>query len=393
MNESPKYQVPLKDESLYNAKKIALHLGLFLLTLLSTTLTGAEYMYASTFAGVLLPEGSEALGWAAFWAGLQYSVPFLLILTVHEFGHFFAARYHRVKVTLPYYLPFYIPGLPQFGTFGAVIKIKEALRSRRILFDVGVAGPLAGFVVALGVLCYGFTHLPPPSYVFNAHPEWAKYGDDYAKYVYQELGPQMMMSTNLLFELLKTLLVEDTSLLPPPQEMMHYPFLLAGYFACFFTAINLLPIGQLDGGHILYGLAGKKGHRLLSPLFFILLLFWGGLGTLSLFDDLQTLIWGIPVYVFFLYYLMERMYDDKITVLVIATAIFLVQFVVKSYLPTLEGFRGWLFFGLLLGRFMGVHHPESPDDTPLDTKRKVLGWISIIVFILCFAPVPFDVGE
>lgn len=367
-------------------KTAVIHILLFVVTLITTTLAGAEYIHANSFFF-----SKEPLGLTEFWSGLQYSLPFLAILSFHEFGHYFTALYYNLKVTLPYYLPFWIPGMPQFGTFGAVIRIKSPIRSRKVYFDVGVAGPLAGFIIALLVLCYGFTHLPPPEYIFSIHPEWAKYGLDYPKHVYKDMEMQISMNTNLLFEILKATLVDDTSKIPPVQEMMHYPFLLAGYFACFFTALNLIPIGQLDGGHILYGLIGKKGHEVVSPLLFCGLLFWGGLGMLSLYDTTESLLWNIPMYVFFLYYLLERAIPSKVWALIIALSIFLLQFVIKSYWPEVDGFRGWLFFGFLLGRVLGVHHPPVEDDKPLSMGRKLIGWLSLIVFILCFSPVPFIV--
>lgn len=146
-------------------KRIFLQVGLFLLTFITTTLAGAEWIHGWLFLWV-----PEPLGWNAFTDGLSYSIPFLLILTTHEFGHYFMARYHKVKVSLPYYFPFWLGflGLMSIGTFGAFIRIRERLRSVAQTFDIGIAGPLAGFVVALGVLFYGFTHLPPKEHILKS---------------------------------------------------------------------------------------------------------------------------------------------------------------------------------------------------------------------------------
>ena len=119
--------------------------------------------------------------WEDFLNGTKFSIPFLLILTVHEFGHYFTAKYHNVKSSLPYYIP--LPPLPGFpsviGTLGAVIRLRSKVISNVHHFDIGLAGPLAGFIVALVILFYGFTHLPEPEYVFQFHPEYQELGLDY----------------------------------------------------------------------------------------------------------------------------------------------------------------------------------------------------------------------
>ena len=251
-------------------KRVLLHIGLFAITFLSTTLSGAEWM--SGKALLYVPDEST-ISWADFWQGLHYSVPFLGILTVHEFGHYFVARQYKLNVTLPFYIPLWLGFIGQsinIGTMGAFIKIRTPISSRKEFFDVGIAGPLAGLVVAIGVLYYGFTHLPPPEYIFQIHPEYQQYGLDYANHVYEKTkGGNLILGTNLVFEFFKTYVVENPALLPNEHEIMHYPYLLAGYLALFFTALNLMPIGQLDGGHIVYGLLGAKGHRWVAfSLFF-----------------------------------------------------------------------------------------------------------------------------
>jgi len=280
-------------------KTYSIHLGLFLLVLLTTTLAGAEW---TSLKYIFIPE-TEFTG-QDFLDALAFSIPFIGILTVHEFGHYFVAKWHKVKVSLPYYLPFWfgflplfgLPPMPSIGTVGAFIKLQAKKTSRKQIFDIGVAGPLAGFIVALGVLYYGFTHLPPPEYVFKVHPEWIEYGLDYEKYVYQENGFNFRLGTNLLFMFFEEYVVQDKALIPNAYEMMHYPWLFAGYLALFFTALNLLPIGQLDGGHILYGLVGYRQNRRISALLFLVFVFYAGLGLLTPFDDINELAWQIPLY-------------------------------------------------------------------------------------------------
>ncbi|MFP4088793.1 MAG: site-2 protease family protein, partial [Cyclobacteriaceae bacterium] len=133
-------------------KSLLLHISLFVITFVTTTLAGAEWQF-SRF--LFLKE--SPLTWEYFLKGFAFSVPLLGFLTVHEFGHYFTAKWHKVRVTLPYYLPLWLGFLflPSIGTAGAVIRIKDQVKSRQKYFDIGVAGPLAGFVVALGILYYG----------------------------------------------------------------------------------------------------------------------------------------------------------------------------------------------------------------------------------------------
>jgi len=146
----------------------------------------------------------EDYHWSDFTAGFAFSIPFLSFLTLHEFGHYFVARYNKIKTTLPYYLPFWLGFLPapSIGSFGAVIQIKQQIQSRRQYFDIGIAGPIAGFVAGLIILFYGFTHLPPAEYIFEIHPEYQQYGLDYAEYTYgsarEDQGLAFVMGSNLL---------------------------------------------------------------------------------------------------------------------------------------------------------------------------------------------------
>ncbi len=373
-----------------------IHSGLFLLTLITTTLSGAEWMYG----GIFLPiEGVHPLGWPEFWQGLNFSLPFLLVLTVHEFGHYFVAKANYVRVTLPFYIPIWFGGLSQgIGTMGAFIRIKDVIRSRTKFFDIGIAGPLAGFVVALGLLWYGFTHLPPADYIFTIHPEYKKWGLRYGEFAYLNQPPGGMtisFGDNLLFWFFKTY-VADPARLPHPFEMIHYPYLLAGFLSLFFTALNLLPIGQLDGGHVLYGLIGKRWFGRVAPVLYGAFLFYAGLGMyrpeeFAIANDelFGQKLFGLLLYVGFLYICLFRITENRLTTLLLALSITVGQLVVVWWQPGWDGYSGFLVFAFILGRFLGVAHPDTEFDEPLTTSRQVLGWIALLVFILCASPKPF----
>ena len=363
----------------------AVHLGLFVLTLLTTTL-----------AGVVLTRGTVDLLPLGFWAfpaapqpgewarGLAFAGPFLGVLTVHEFGHYFVARANRVRTSLPYYVPFPM-GL---GTFGAIIRIRERIFSRREFFDIGLAGPLAGFVAAVGLLAYGFTHLPPLAYLFSIHPEYARYGADYARHVYPPGPAGLELARPLLYRALEALLA-DPARVPHPNELMHYPLLLAGALSLFFTALNLLPLGQLDGGHILYGLLGPVRSNRLMPWLFTGFIFYAGLGLFTVRTDWQTWAYGAPVYAAYLALIFWRVRPRPWQGLLLAAGIWAAQVAAASYWPGLGGNPGWLVFGLLLGRLTGIYHPPAPDERPLSTGRRLLGWLMLVIFVLCFTSSPF----
>jgi membrane-associated protease RseP (regulator of RpoE activity) len=377
-----------------------LHLLLFGLTVVCTTFAGAEWIYGK---GLWMDNPTLRLEWRHWVGGLHYSVPFLLILTVHEFGHYFTARYYRLKVSLPFYIPFWLGflGVPSFslGTMGAFIRIREAIQSRQVFFDVGLAGPLAGFVVAVAVLWYGFANLPPADYIFQFHPEYRQFGVKFYEKAYQNLpeGSLILLGDNLLFWFFREV-VADPARVPHPNEMIHYPYLMAGYLALFFTALNLVPIGQLDGGHILYGLIGAKRHRAVSAALFVGFIFYAGLGLFSPHPPAPgTLpegvgpnadLYSVPFYLLFLYLVFSRVVPSRTTVLLLALGVFAGQYLTSFLFPQAEGYQGWLLFGLLLGRFLGIYHPPTPDDQPLNRKRKWLGWLALLIFVLCFSPQP-----
>ncbi|MBS0000775.1 MAG: site-2 protease family protein [Cyclobacteriaceae bacterium] len=359
---------------------------LFLLTLITTTIAGAEWMY-----GRPLMYFEPALSFGEVLSGLEFSLPFLAILTVHEFGHYLTARYYQVKVTLPYYIPLWLgfAGIPlTIGTMGAFIRIKEPIKSRLEYFDIGIAGPLAGFIIALFVLHYGFTHLPPADHIYTIHPEYEEYGADYADHFYNDEN-SFYLGDNLTFWFFRNYVAPDPSLVPNAYEIIHYPWLFAGFLALFFTALNLLPIGQLDGGHALYGLFGLEKHSKISTVMFILLLFYAGLGLVTPFDPLEDLLLYIPLYIGFLFIVMRSMRVTNRTRLLLASAIFTAQFITVLFFPALKGYTGWLVFAFIIGRFLGVYHPPALMDQPLSPPRKVLGWITLIVFVISFSPRPF----
>lgn len=372
-------------------RRILLHASLFVATFVCTTIAGAQWAYGRNVF-------SADYTWEDFTSGLAFSVPLLLVLTVHEFGHYFVAIFHKVKTSLPYYIP--IPPIPYFpfniGTMGAVIRLRTRPVSNVQSFDIGVAGPLAGFIVAVIILFYGFITLPPPEYIYQFHPEYEQFGPDYAKVVYsdsymKEHGPvlDIAIGTNLMFWIFENT-VADPARVPNPHELMHYPWLLACYIALFVTCLNLLPIGQLDGGHVVYGLFGFKTHRIIARVFFLALMFYAGLGLSYINPALphSNLLPGIAGYLLFLFLafrgLMMPLKDTVMYVLLMFAA----QFSLMVFVPGIQGYEGWLLFAFLLGRFIGVEHPPSEIEQPLNSGRVAIGWIALLIFILCFSPAP-----
>lgn len=368
-------------------KSALIHTALFVATFVTATLAGAEWTYGRS---VFMPDYT----WSDFFSGLPYSVSFLFILTVHEFGHYFTARYYSINTSLPYYIP--LPPLPFFlGTLGALIRIRDQVRSKQQHFDIGIAGPLAGFIAALGILWYGFTHLPPPEYIFQFHPEYEQYGLDYAQYVYQpglmkEGTADVIVGKNLLFLFFEKF-VADPVRLPNVHEIMHYPLLFAGFLSLVFTSVNLLPIGQLDGGHVLYGLIGYERHRKAAAFIYVFFLFFAGLGYISPAEPTEELLWRIPLFIGFNYLCLTGLKASKVNTLMYALGIFAVQYLLVTTFAGLHGYSGWLLFVFLIGRFVGVAHPPSEIEEPLDDTRKILGWLALLIFVLCFTPNPLEV--
>lgn len=394
-----------------------IQLVLFFLTIITTTFAGAEWTIGKfLFFGMT---------WDDFLFGFQFSIPFLLILTVHEFGHYLTARYHKISVTLPYYIPMWFGfiGMASIGTMGAFIRIKENILSRTKYFDVGVSGPVAGFVVAVFMLIYGFTHLPETEYIYEIHPEYEVFGENFEERMLgldtiilkKDLNPDRMayetlsdtidtsregsvfFGDNILMNLGRTYLALDDRYVPSSRELMHYPILLAAYLAFFFTALNLLPIGQLDGGHVLFGLFGSKNHATISRILFTAFLFYAGLGWVTTADLIDTsgesifsFIISIGAYLFIVYWCAFSIFKENRDRLLYATVLLTVQFFVSSIFKV-EGYSGWLLFSLIIGRFIGVDHPPVVDNSPLTTGRKILGWVALIIFVLSFSPQPLVV--
>ncbi|MBN7811879.1 site-2 protease family protein [Algoriphagus sp. H41] len=366
---------------MYKPKEYLIHGLLFLLTLITATLAGGEWIYSRFVIG----EGESALTWEYFTKSLAFSIPFIGILLVHELGHLFTSLYHKVKCSLPYFIPawFGFIGGPSIGTFGAIIRMKGFVNSRKKFFDIGVAGPLAGFVVAVGVLWYGFVTLPPAEYIYSIHPEYAD--PNFAGY--EEGTIDFELGKNLLFWGMGELLAEPDRM-PAMSEVIHYPVLFAGYLALFFTALNLLPIGQLDGGHVVFGLFPKY-HRQISIGVFSLFLAYAGVGVIQPGMALDELMIRIPLYVGFLYICYSRTDFTTQTKLTLALSLAAGQYVLAFFRPDWDGYQGWLFFAFLLGRVMGLKHPEVSGLRELDWKRKCVGWLAILIFAICFSPKPF----
>lgn len=323
---NPSYAVGYNQPEQPKPKKrfgIWLNILLFVITLFTTTMAGAAWLNRD-------PYDIENLKF-----GVLYSILLLFFLSSHEFGHYFAAKYHKVRVTLPYYIPFPL-FLNPFGTMGAVIRMQSPTRSRKALFDIGIAGPIAGFIVAFAFLVYGMTHLPPFEYIFTIHPEYKATGVPVAGFSF---GP------NLLYWTLGKLLTSSPNVfLPPMNEMYHYPFLCVGWFGLLVTALNLLPVGQLDGGHITYALFGRT-HRIIARTFFAITLLMGLVGMLQ-FAGIKFL---------------------------------------EGY-----GLGSWFMWSLLIFFVIRVDHPPIYDPEPLGTGRKLLGAFALFMFAASFTPVPFN---
>jgi len=308
----------------------SLHIGLFLITFVTTTIAGVEWT-----TGTMGPYEFEILA-----KGLPYSFSILFMLGVHEFGHYFAALYHKVKATFPYFIPFPpIPGFFHFGTLGAVIKTRTPVKNNKAMFDIGIAGPLAGFVACLILLVYGFLNLPGEEYILQIHP-------DYFTPEYGEGALSLEFGDTILFAALRELLTSPDQFIPPMSEIYHYPFLCVGWFGLFVTAMNMIPVGQLDGGHIVYSMFGEKIHEVIAS---ISMLFLFGFGSLGLFSSLMDL-------------------DNSI------------------------GWTGWLFWGFVLYFFIKVKHPPVQNFEKLSKGRMILGYVSLIVLLLSFSPMPFIVS-
>lgn len=236
--------------------------------------------------------------------GLMYSFPILSILVAHEMGHYLASRKYGVRSSLPYFIPF---PLPPFGTLGAVIRTKSPIPHRKALFDIGSWGPLFGLALAIPAVVVGL--------LLSEVVDVSKLPDH-----------STSLGNSPLLSLLQRICLGD---LPPGTDVVLHPIAYAGWVGLFITSLNLLPTGQLDGGHIIYALFGSH-----SKIIFRLTL----LGI-----TLICLIYNL----------------------------------------------GWLLLVIILF-FIGYKHPPPLDDqTPLDWRRKVIGGLAFLIFFTAFTPVPF----
>ncbi len=307
-----------------------IHLALFIITFITTVIAGAEWS-----SGTLGPYEFSELR-----LGLPYAISALLFLSFHEFGHYFAAKYHNVKTTLPYYIPFPpIPGFFNFGTMGAVIRTRSEIKSNKAMFDIGIAGPIAGFIACLSILIYGFTNLPGEEYILAIHPDYftEEYGQNVINF---EFGD------TILFMVMRKIFTTPDQFVPPMSEVYHYPYLCVGWFGLFVTAMNMVPVGQLDGGHIVYSMFGEKKQEAISGITMLLLIALGVLGTLDAFLELNFHF----------------------------------------------GWSGWLFWSLILYFFIKVKHPPVRDFKPLNKSRLILGYFSLVILLLSFSPSPFVIS-
>ncbi len=390
-----------------NFRVYAIHLGLFLITIVTTTIAGAEHVTGKIFAGWGMVREESLLTLQDWYKGLPYALSFLAFLSFHEFGHYFTSVYHKVKTSLPFYIPIYIPipGAVNIGSFGAVIRLKQRPSTTAKYFDIGIAGPLAGFVISIGLLIYGFMHLPPiEDYIFNIHPEYTgQFGkvpttEEMEVFLQASNSQSYQIGSSILFEFLKHVVPSDPTQVPPHFELMHYPYLFVGYLTLFFTALNLLPIGQLDGGHVIYGMFGPKISGIIARLAVVALLLIGGTGIVDLKDSQPDTVWWIlplriSIYFLFMAFVLKRIIyvNNSWHIYIYSLALLSVQIMLKWFFPHLEMNFIWLFYSFLVVRFIGVDHPPAMVEQPLNLGRKILGWLAIIIFIVCFSPEPLKI--
>ncbi|WP_168060698.1 site-2 protease family protein [Candidatus Manganitrophus noduliformans] len=269
---------------------------LFLITIFTTLLAGSYQ------------EGGEPFRRPAdLVKGIPFSFTLMSILFVHEMGHYVTSKYYGVKTTLPYFIPG--PWAPfGIGTFGAFIRMRSPILRKNALLDIGAAGPIAGFVVSIFAVGVGL------------------YSSKIVEI--QEGNALLRLGDPLMF----TFLAHFLGKVPPAgYDVALSSVAFAGWFGLFVTSMNLLPIGQLDGGHIAYALLGRK-QRFLS-----------------------------------------------------------IGMVVTLIILGVIGWPGWYIWAILIS-FLGLHHPPTIDeDVPLDLKHQLIGWGSIVLFIVTFMPVPFKI--
>lgn len=317
-----------------NPSKVWVNILLFVLTLISVFLAGVIYTLGGVYQGPpnpgvpdFIPYIRESIG-----GGLAFTLSLLAILLAHEFGHYVAGRYHHTHVTLPYFIPF---PFSAFGTMGAFIQLKEPPKNKRILLDIGIAGPIAGLVVAVPVLLLGLSlsevsHIPSsliPGQGLQIEGNSILYL--FSKYVvFGQLLPAPGSYGNLsAIQYWVQYFFTGQPLPLGGVDVILSPVAWAGWAGLLVTALNLIPAGQLDGGHVLYSLIGRRA-KLLLPIILVALALLG-------------FVW--------------------------------------------PGWWLWAFLILLLGRY----HAEPLDQiTTLDTNRQAVALIGLVIFVLVFTPVP-----
>jgi len=307
------------------------NLAMFLLTLFSVALVGALNVYDGP-ADSFIQLYTGAL--SRIWTGWPFAASLLVILLAHEFGHYIAGRLHKTPVTLPYFLP--LP-VPPFGTLGAFIQLKSAPKNKRVLLDIGVAGPLAGFIIAIPILLLGLSlsHVEPLPRFLTTGEGFTLEGNSLiyllAKYIVFGQWLPAPDSYGMTHPFLYWLQFFFTGR-PFPfggQDVLIHPVALAGWGGLLVTALNLIPAGQLDGGHLSYVLFGRGARRFLPYILvglFVLGFFW----------------------------------------------------------------QGWWLWALIIS-FLGRTYAEPLDQiTPLDPRRKLIAILGLIIFILTFTPIPLQ---
>lgn len=311
------------------ASKIWVNIVLFIVTVFSVIFAGAMYAYEGP-----APSDPTELAYnllLSLWKGLPFAFSLLAILLAHEFGHYLAARFHNTRVTLPYFIPF--PG-SLFGTMGAFINIKELPKNRRAMLDIGLAGPLSGLAVAIPILLLGIALSPVEPIPQAVSPQQGIMLEGnsvlylMAKYVVKgELLPQPAQPPAEPVLYWVRYIFTGTPLPWGGRDVMMHPIAWAGWAGLLVTALNLIPAGQLDGGHLMYVILGRKATRLVPFIITALIL----LG----------LVW-----------------------------------------------TGWWFWAMLIFFFGRVYMEPLDQITTLNPMRKLLAVAGIILFFLVFTPVP-----
>lgn len=304
------------------ARRLWLHGVLFVATLVTTLAAGAMMSGVDPFRTQVLALGSvlvpypSGLRFAALLTGASFAVPFLGVLLAHEMSHYTAARAHRIRTSLPFFVPF-PPYLSIIGTLGAFIRLRSPAVRRAALFDVGAAGPIASFLLSIPVLVVGLSR----SVAIPGH------GSVSTPFVVQFLGQPVWLGNGLLMGALARLLTPGVARGGP---ILLDPVAFAGWMGLFVTALNLLPLGQLDGGHILYALLGERQVR--TARWFLLALV-----------PLGFLWWG-----------------------------------------------WWVWALLVVALHRGrMGHPALAQAGPdIGSGRTAVGWLMIFVFFITFVPVP-----